>query len=163
MAAFTKRTYERFGHFWDDARFLRNNRAAVQAAMSGRILSPAFRERIILAVTAVNQCRYCSYVHTRAALKSGVSREEVDGLFAGMFDAEPEEERVALLYAQHWAETRGCPDPEATARLKESYSPEIIEAIHAVMRMINFNNLCGNTFDRLLHFVTLGLFGGGEK
>ena len=163
MATFTKRTYESFGQFWDDVRFLRTNRAAVQAAMNGKTLSPAFRERIILAVTAVNQCRYCSYVHTRAALKSGVSREEVDGLFAGAFDAEPEEERVALLFAQHWAETRGNPDPEMTDRLKETYPPETVEAIYAVMRMINLSNLFGNTVDRVLHVLSFGLLGGDKK
>ena len=163
MTAFTKRTYGSFGQFWDDVRFLRTNRAAVQAAMSGKTVSPAFRERIILAVTAVNQCRYCSYVHTRAALKSGVSREEVENLFAGMFDAEPEEERVALLYAQHWAETRGHPDPEMTDRLKDSYPPETVEAIHGVIRMINLSNLFGNTVDRVLHALSFGLLGGTKK
>lgn len=163
MTAFTKRTYESFGQFRSDVRFLRENRNVVQAAMGGKTLSPAFRERIFLAVTAVNQCRYCSYVHTRAALKSGVSREEVEGLFAGTVDTEPEEERVALLYAQHWAETRGNPDPETLARLNETYPPETVEAIHAVMRMINLNNLCGNTFDRLLHTITFGILGGEKK
>ncbi|OQB42714.1 MAG: Carboxymuconolactone decarboxylase family protein [Candidatus Hydrogenedentes bacterium ADurb.Bin179] len=163
MTTFTKRTYGSFGQFWDDVRFLRTNRAAVQAAMNGKTLSPPFRERIILAVTAVNQCRYCSYVHTRAALKSGVSREEVEGLFAGVFDAEPEEERVALLFAQHWAETRGNPDPEMTDRLKETYPPETVESIYAVMRMINLSNLFGNTVDRVLYALSFSLLGGDKK
>jgi len=159
MAAFTKRTYGSFGQFWDDVRFLRTNRAAVQSAMSGKTLSPAFRERIILAVTAVNRCRYCSFVHTRAALKSGVSQEEVQGLFDGVFDGEPEEARVA----QHWAETRGNPDPEVTDRFKAAYSPEMAEGIYAVMRMINLNNLFGNTVDRVLHALSFGLLGGQKK
>lgn len=33
-----------------------------------------FVERIMMAVTEVNGCRYCSYFHTRVALKAGIKK-----------------------------------------------------------------------------------------
>jgi AhpD family alkylhydroperoxidase len=163
MAAFTKRTYKSFAQFWDDLLFLLKNRSAVKAAMGGKTLSPAFRERILMAVTSVNQCRYCSYVHTRSALKEGVSREELDGFLMGVFDGVPEKERAALLYAQHWVDMKGQPDPETEVKLKEAYPPETVAAIVAAIRMINLNNLCGNTLDLLLHTLSFGKLGGAKK
>jgi len=37
----------------------------------------------MLAVTAANGCRYCSYFHARQALKNGVGQEEIDQLLTG--------------------------------------------------------------------------------
>lgn len=162
MAAFTKRHYERFGQFWTDLVYLWKNRRTVRGVLRGKSLDNAFRERLMLAVTAVNRCRYCSFVHTRMALRAGVTREELDKLFSGDFDALPDHERVALLYAQHWADTHGRPDPEAEARLSESYPPETVEAILVTIRFINFNNLFGNTTDWVLHTLSFGLLGAGK-
>ena len=69
-----------------------------------------FQERIMLAVTSVNRCRYCTFVHTRAALAAGISPEDAAALLEGSVDAAPEDEATALLYAQHWAETDGKTD-----------------------------------------------------
>src|SRR5512137_2188632 len=33
----------------------------------GQSITPQFKERVILAVTAVNKCRYCSFIHSRLA------------------------------------------------------------------------------------------------
>ena len=162
MANFTRRRYESVGQFWKDLCGLLKLRKELRGILKGKTISDAFRERLILAVTAVNKCRYCAFVHTRAALASGVPKEEMDGLFSGEFADAPEEERVALLYAQHWAETRGCPDAETVMRLNETYPPEIVSAINSTLLFINLNNLFGNTVDWLLHTITFGAL-GGEK
>ena len=44
----------------------------LRAAMRGRRVDHAFSERIMLAVTQVNGCRYCDFGHTRLALRAGV-------------------------------------------------------------------------------------------
>ncbi|MCK4314262.1 MAG: carboxymuconolactone decarboxylase family protein [Anaerolineae bacterium] len=44
------------------------SRSRIRAVMKQNLTSPAFRERLMLAVTAVNGCRYCSHVHAREAL-----------------------------------------------------------------------------------------------
>jgi AhpD family alkylhydroperoxidase len=40
----------------------------------------------MLAVTAVNQCRYCSYAHARMALLAGLSTEEIQALNDGVLE-----------------------------------------------------------------------------
>lgn len=158
MKPFLKRRYQSFRQFYADLAFLFTHRHSIKKAMKGETLPADFRERIILAVTGVNQCRYCSYVHTRLALKTGISKNETDELLKGVFGEVPSEERIALAYAQHWAEQRGNPDPEVQATFESTYSPEQREAIYAVIRLINFNNLCGNTLDWILHTLSFGIF-----
>ena len=63
----------------------------------------------------------------------------------------PEEEAVALAYAQHWAETGGQPDAEADRRFRDYYGPEISGDIVNWLRMIQMGNLMGNSFDALLY------------
>lgn len=162
MAAFNKRVFKTFGHFWGELRFVRGAKKELRGILGGTTLSAAFRERLFMAVTSVNQCRYCSFVHSRAALKAGVSREELDGFLTKEAQAVPEEERVAVVYAQHWVDSGGNPGPEAVARLNEAYPPETAAAIETAIRFINFNNLAGNTWDKLLHTVSFGLLGGGK-
>ena len=73
MAAFNKRVFKTFGHFWGELRFVRGAKKELRAIFKEKTLSAAFRERLFMAVTSVNHCRYCSFVHSRAALKAGVS------------------------------------------------------------------------------------------
>ena len=110
----------------------------------------------MLAVTAVDGCRYCSYFHARQALKSGVTQEEISRLLSGDVDDYPEEEAVAVIYAQHWAESDARPDPEAVRKLQQTYGVEKAEAIHLMLRMIRLGNLSGNSWDYLLYRISLG-------
>ncbi len=41
------------------------------------LIPAAFRERLMMVVTEVNGCRYCSYMHARLALSAGASQEEL--------------------------------------------------------------------------------------
>jgi AhpD family alkylhydroperoxidase len=160
MRAFAKRRFHGFGLFWGEVKLLWPQRKALFDILRGKALSPGFRERLMLAVTAVNQCRFCTFVHSRIALKEGVSKAEVDDLFRGEFEGVPEEERTAVLYAHHWAETEGRPDAEATDRLKAAYGEETSRRIDATLRFINLNNRIGNTFDWLLYTLSFGKVGG---
>ena len=110
----------------------------------------------MLAVTAVNGCRYCSYFHTRQALKSGITAEEISNLLAGDIDNCPHDETVAVVYAQHWAESDAHPDPEAVLRLQQTYGHEKTEAIHSLLRMIRMANLLGNSWDYLIYRISFG-------
>ena len=106
---FSKRTYNSPREFFSDVLFPFNNRRKLRWVMRGTLISPAFRERLMLAVTAVNGCRYCSYFHTGEALKSGLSREEISRLLSGQVDACPPQEAPAVIYALHWAESNARP------------------------------------------------------
>ena len=110
----------------------------------------------MLAVTSVNNCRYCSYFHTKQALKSGLTPDEIDQLLSGDIGNCPENEAVALLYAQHWAESDTHADPKATEKLQETYGVEKAEAIHVMLRMIRLGNLLGNSFDYALNRISFG-------
>jgi AhpD family alkylhydroperoxidase len=131
------------------ARALRADRAA------GRV-GAAFAERLMLSVTCVNGCRWCSFAHSRMAMSAGLGPDDVRGLLAGVVDGAPESELAALLYAQHWAETGGRPDPAVRARLVGTYGPAGAEAIERVIRTINTANLVGNTVDRVMGRLTRG-------
>jgi AhpD family alkylhydroperoxidase len=122
-------------------------------------LDPAFRERLMLVVTGVNGCRYCSYVHAREALAEGISRDEIRALGESMFEGSPPEKVPALLYAQHWAETDGKPDPAIRERIRQRYGRDALERIEAVLRVIRIGNLMGNTMDYLLYRVSFGRWG----
>ena len=157
---FHKRTYRCFGEFFSDQLFLMKNLRQVFRIMSGKVIPGAFRERLMLAVVSVYGCRYCSWAHTREALRSGVAKDEIANLLAGSVDNCPEDETVAVLYAQHWADSDMNPTAEAYSRLEETYGTEKAEAINLVLRMNRLGNLAGNTWDRFLYRVSLGKFGG---
>jgi AhpD family alkylhydroperoxidase len=124
------------------------------AARAGRV-SKAFVEKIMLAVTQVNGCRYCNYGHARLALEAGVPPEELRQLMAGEFDGLPEEELVALAFAQHYAEQGGRPTSEAWQRLLDAYGQNAARDIMAYIRMITFGNMVGNALDALLTRLSL--------
>jgi len=126
-----------------------------ETARSGRV-SRAFAEKIMLAVTQVNGCRYCAYGHTRTALRAGVDEQEIAQILAGEMEGFEPEEAVALAFAQHWAETGGQPDAEAEGRFRDYYGPQVSADILNWMRMINMGNLLGNTFDAVLWRVGIG-------
>ena len=138
-----------FKTFWQDIKFMISHGKLIRQTM--RDLDQAFVEKIMTVVTAVNGCRYCSWFHARQAVSSGISQEEVQQMMKLQFQADAsEEELMALLYAQHYAETRRKPSPEMTEKLVAAYGAEKAKEIEMVIRMITFGNLSGNTFDAFL-------------
>ncbi len=113
----------------------------------------------MLAVTAVNGCLYCSYFHAKQALKSGITTEEISQLLSGDVTNCPEDEAVAVIYAQHWAESNAHPDPEAVKRVQQTYGIEKTEAIYLMLRMIRMGNLMGNSWDYFLYRISFGRWG----
>ncbi len=128
--------------------------------MRGDIIDAAFRERLMLAVTAVNGCRYCSWAHAKQALVTGITGDEVKALLTGEVGDSPAAELPALLYAQHWAESGGRPELAARTQLVETYGAEIVQAIELSLRTIQWGNLSGNTFDYILYRLSFGRLGG---
>ena len=155
---FTKRTYS----LWEllaDISFLTKNIRDVRRIMREKLISSAFRERLMLSVTSVYGCRYCCWAHTREALRSEIDPKEITGLLTGSVENCPEEEALALLYAQHWADSNARPDPEATRRLEEAYGAETANIINMVLRIVRVGNLWGNSWDCFLYRVSFGRWG----
>ena len=138
-----------FKTFRQDLKFMLSHRKLVKKTMQD--LDHAFVEKIMTVVTAVNGCRYCSWFHARQAVSSGIAPEEIQRMMKLQFQADAsEDELMALLYAQHYAETQRQPSPEMTEKLVAAYGSEKAEEIQIVIRMITFGNLSGNTFDAFL-------------
>jgi AhpD family alkylhydroperoxidase len=146
---FRKRFYTPHTFLRDMREILTHMGAFKESVRSGRV-SRAFAEKIMMAVTSVNGCRYCAYFHTKLALQEGVSPDEIQKIMAGEIGNFAKEEAVALAFAQHWAETEGQPDPEAERRFREYYGSQVSADILNWMRMINMGNLLGNTWDAVL-------------
>jgi AhpD family alkylhydroperoxidase len=153
---FKRRLYPSVGDFMADLRATMGRPRQMRAVMRGDSLDPAFRERLMLAVTAVNGCRYCSYYHARQALMVGIGPEEAEALAAGVMDNCPPEQLPAMLYAQHWAESDARPDPAACDRIVELYGTRTTEAIELALHAIRIGNMAGNTFDYVLHRLSFG-------
>jgi len=160
MDDFKRRIYHSLGDILSDTRVIMSHRDLIRSTMRGA-LDAAFRERLMLVVTGVNGCRYCSYAHARQALSEGISEKEIEMLGERAFHGSPTEEVPALLYAQHWAEADGKPDPAVRASVVERYGEETIQRIEIVLRMIRMGNLLGNTFDYILYRISFGRLGGG--
>lgn len=150
---FDRRYYRSPRQLWDDARWLLRNRASAGA------VDRAFRERLMLAVTSVNRCRYCAAFHAHAARLTGVSAEEAEILLQGRVADAPAREVPALLYALHWAEQDGRPDASLRRQLGEQYGAESAAAIEFALRAIRLGNLAGNTWDAMLHRLSGGRLG----
>lgn len=156
---FQKRTYRSLGEVWEDVRFIIKRRAFIKNE-TRELISPAFRERLMLVVTQVNECRYCRTFHASEALKVGIADTELAVLLAGQIPSiAPEEEIPALIYARFWAEREGKPDPGTLQDLMDVYGEEKAAAIHIVLRMIRIGNLLGNTADFILYRLTFGRAG----
>ena len=156
VKGFQKRTYRNLRELFSDLAFTFRKREQLKKMNAEKLLSPAFTERLMLAVTAVNGCRYCSYFHTRQALKDGMTPEEIKELLSGTADSCPEDESLAVIYAQHWAESDTHPDPGAVKQLQQMYGNEKSVAIHLILRMVRMGNLLGNSWDYFLYRISFG-------
>ena len=157
-----RKTYLSPGQFWNDISFLMKNRKRIGPAMKGNIISPSFRERLMLVVTSVNNCQSCSGIHTKEGLKAGLSREDIALLLEGVTDHSPGEEIAAIEYAKHWAETDARPSPVKKQKVEGIYGNDVAGAIELVLRMIRLGNLGSNTGSYLLYRASFGFLGLAE-
>src|SRR4051794_19790159 len=106
--------------------------ALARSYAPGAPIDPRTREQIILAVTEVNGCRYCAWIH-------GSWQD-----FLGDALHRAEAEQVLLAYAMACAEA-GRPLP--TDDLLTVLPPEAVRGVRATVAQIEVANLVGNTVD----------------
>ncbi len=136
------------GLWVEDTLFLLHKLPAIAGVLRDKDISRAFMEKIMLVVTAVNGCTYCAWFHAKTALLSGLSQEELKNTLDLQFQTDASDfESLALLYAQHFAETNRQPDPHMTRRLVAYYGEKTAAHIILIIRMMFYGNLIGNTFD----------------
>jgi len=112
--------------------------------------SAALREKVMLGVTSVTDCRYCQWGHTHWAMAQGVPLEEVNQILGHQIEslkAKNPAEAAAILFAQHYAENLDQFDPESIENLRKYYSDAQVAEILAYVRAITLGSLTGNTVD----------------
>lgn len=119
-----------------------------------KLFNKKFKERIMLAVTEVNGCELCSYVHTKISLKSGMSGTEIKELLNGIKDDVPDDELVAVLFAEYYATSHELPEKEMINRLIEEYGREKAKMICAILGLITLTNSMGISLGLLKERLT---------
>jgi len=103
-------------------------------------LSSAERQVVMLAVSEMNNCKYCMAAHTVAAEMSRVPAEAVEALRAGR---EPADERLAALvrFAKALAEHRGwVPEDEQKAFLAAGFTTRHVLDVITVLALKTLSN-----------------------
>jgi len=148
-AEFQKKTFTARSLPISIARFSHNFPRLVRAKRADRV-SAQFAEKIMLAVTAVNECQYCTRYHTDLAREAGMNQETITQLLENdIGSAVDDDEQPALVFAQQYAETDENPGRDARNALRETYGQETAADILAFVRAIYFGNLLGNTYDAI--------------
>ena len=160
---FNKRLYPNLREFLGDLGFILKRSDKMKVLMRAEVIDEQFRERLMMAVTGVNGCRYCSYYHTQLALSAGIDPHELHAMGEQCFEHSPADQQTALLYAQHWVESSAHPDPGAIECLRREDTPEQVELIELCLRTIRVGNLSGNLFDYLLFKLSFGKWGASKK
>jgi AhpD family alkylhydroperoxidase len=106
-------------------------------------ISQQFIERMQLAVTEVNGCAACSYAHTTMALREGMSNDEISSFLSGGVDYIKLEEAKAIIFAQHFADSRGYPEKEAYEAIIKEYGQDKSRIILSAVQMMITGNMFG--------------------
>jgi len=141
-AEFGKKLYSVKESYWISYKGIRTMKYMFKAKKN-RELSQKFIERIMLAVTEVNDCAICSYAHTKKALESGMDSEEIQKMLSGIIEDVPDDEIAAVMFAQHYADTRGNPTIESWQRIVEIYGTSRAKGILGSIRTIMIGNTYG--------------------
>jgi AhpD family alkylhydroperoxidase len=114
-------------------------------------LDPALRERVMVAVSHVNSCRGCTYVHERWASRTGVSAEDLEAIGLGELGELDPRDRAAVAYAAALAEARfrRPVDPALRAAAEAHLTPRELDAVEAVARAMALANLTTSTTEEL--------------
>jgi len=137
-----KQLYSIIEIYWIVYYGLRTMKYMVREKRNGDINSE-FIERLMLAVTEVNQCAVCSYAHSKMALEMGMSSTEIKEMLNGEFSAVPNNELSAVMFAQHYADQRGRPTKESWEQVINLYGREKAQGILGSIRAIMMGNAYG--------------------
>lgn len=147
LKKFNKRYFKSLNDFFNEGKKYSILQKKIKNIRPEDKIAPNFAEKIMLTVTGVNGCIYCSYLHAKTALEKGVKDEEIQNILKGEFENTPEEEVIALLYAQHWTENAGNPDTKTREKVIDYYGLEKTQYIEFYMQRVNIGNLISNTVE----------------
>ena len=105
-----------------------------------------FVKRLQLAVTEVNGCSICSYGHAKMALRQGMSGEEISSFLRGENHLIKPAEAKAIMFAQHYAESRSYPKKYAYNAIIKEYGKKEARIILSAIQLIMVGNMLGIPF-----------------
>lgn len=117
--------------------------SAVKYRKERKLISKSFEHHIMLAVTEVNGCQVCTYTHTKQAIESGSSKEEIAMFLSGDLSNSKKNEVVGLLFAQHYADVSGKYNQQTFDKVIEEYGKDMAYGILANIRIIMMGNAHG--------------------
>ena len=105
----------------------------------------------MVAVSRVNSCRGCTFVHEHLASRAGVPSEELDAIGLGDLGALDPRARAAVAYAAALAEARFRRPIAAdlAADAADHLTPDELAAVDAVARAMALANLSASTAGEL--------------
>jgi AhpD family alkylhydroperoxidase len=115
--------------------------------------SRALREKVVLAVTAINDCRLCAWGHGHWARAVGVPLDEINQILRqqhARLAATNSAEAAALLIASQYAEQDGRVDDRMLQALRAYFDDGQRQELLAYVRAISLGNLLGNTLAGLV-------------
>lgn len=113
---------------------------------TNNLIDKNFIERLKLAVTEVNGCSACSYQHTKMALQQGMSNEEIMSFLSGGNQFVKPEEAKAIMFAQHFAESKGFPKKYTYDSIVKEYGEEQSLIILSATQIALAGNMYGSPF-----------------
>lgn len=121
------------------------NRNSKDRSVSGQLL-----EHLQLAITEVNGCAACSYQHTQMVLAQGMSNEEISSFLSGETDYIIAEEAKAIMFAQHFADSKGIPDRITYDSIVKEYGEREAEIMLSSCQVMIAGNMYGIPFSAFL-------------
>ncbi|MBE9467364.1 MAG: carboxymuconolactone decarboxylase family protein [Bacteroidetes bacterium] len=110
-----------------------------------KLVDKNFVKRLQLAVTEVNGCAICSYGHAKMALRQGMGSEEINSFLSGGAGDNfiKIEEAKAIMFAQHFADSRGYPKKYAYNSIVKEYGEKKAQIILSATQMMIAGNMYG--------------------
>lgn len=123
--------------------FLPGAVAKMMENSKSKLLDKEFVRRLQLAVTEVNGCAACSYQHAKMALREGMSNEEIVSFLSGEDAFIKPEEAKAIMFAQHFADSRGYPKQYAYDSMVKEYGEQQARIILSAAQFMIAANMYG--------------------
>lgn len=158
MKIFRKRIFN-LKIFLQQSYFLFINFGQLKDAFKSKQINSSFRERIMLSVTQVNKCVFCSYGHTKAALAAGIPDTEINQILGANFTSVPQNQKIAICFAQYYAQNNKV-GFSYTKTLINYYGKNDARHIVTFSRFMVFCNLCGNTIEAFFLWFTMQKISG---
>ena len=108
-----------------------------------KIVDKNFLKRLELTVTEVNGCAVCSYAHTKMALRQGMGNEEISSFLNGEANFIQAKEAKAILFAQHFAESKGFPKLYAYNAIIKEYGKDKAKIMLTALQVMIVGNMYG--------------------